>query len=273
MSRKQDFDPLGGFVGGGSDRHLRKSKKSFDMLGSGKYGDTNSIYDEGDYDPTPVTGTSDALLSTGYEESKEKPQKHGFFSGLFRKKEKPQQVQPKKVQDPGFDSRNYGLEIKDGVMDTGLIDRYKEEENAPLFDDEPEPVKEEVPVVPAYEEIPPESYDNEDLFGEDEPAVEAPFIEKPVEPVPVIEDKPAVHLNPHVCHLCGSVSRTDLPEFGFGSAGKVPLCRNCTRAATILMKHTDPSEEAEIFSEWSTVCPGLDTVRAKELVNAGRKSQ
>ncbi|HJJ48741.1 MAG TPA: hypothetical protein O0X39_07145 [Methanocorpusculum sp.] len=282
MARKQEFDPLGGFVGGGSARKGRKDKKSYDVLGSGKYGDSGAIFDEGNYEPEEVTGYSDALLATGGSEDERKPQKHGLFSGLFKKKDK-KPVQPaapaeEPVQDPGFDSSRYGIEIKDGVMETGIIKRYQEpEDEAPLFDDEPvkAPQKEEVVPdnAPLFEDVP----ENEaDLFSEPEtkpaenPAVEPQEDLFADEPEPEAKPAAPVTLNPHVCHLCGRTSAEEWPEFGFSEEEFVPLCKTCTRAVATLLKHTDPSDEAEIISEWGQICPGLNEKRAKELVAKGR---
>lgn len=282
MSRKQEFDPLGGFVGGGVDRRSRKSKKTFDVLGSGKYGDSGSIFDEGSYEPADVTGYSDALLATGSSDSASKPAKHGLFGGLFKKKQKQSSVQEsasQAVQDPGFDSRGYELDIKDGVMDTGLISRYKEEENVPVFDSEPaEEMKPEAAVPCAdtelFSEDVPQNIEEKCDVSEQNDTVSAENTAADLFTEHVVEEKPAVSvpLNPHVCHLCGRVSQDELPEFGFNPDEFVPLCKICTRAVNTLMKHTDPAEEVEIYEEWSTICPGLNEKRAKELIKIGRGS-
>ncbi|HJJ28200.1 MAG TPA: hypothetical protein O0X70_02280 [Methanocorpusculum sp.] len=302
MARKQEFDPLGGFVGGGSARKSRKDKKSYDVLGSGKYGDSGSIFDEGTYEPAEVTGYSDALLATGTSQPQEKPQKRGFFSGLFKKKEsRPASQLPAEapVRDPGFDSRGVSsIEIKNDIMDTGIIQRYGEpKDDGGLFDDEPEVQQAPASFAPApshadFEPRAEPQRDDAPLF-DDEPVPQTEFIEEaaaspqsadddlfsevaaPAPTPAAAQAAPAsaapVSLNPRVCHLCGRTSQDEWPEFGFSEDEFVPLCKTCTRAVTTLLKHTDPAEEEEIISEWSLICPGLDEARAKELVAKGRR--
>ncbi|MDO5844273.1 MAG: hypothetical protein Q4Q53_03895 [Methanocorpusculum sp.] len=282
MARKKDnFDPLGGFVGGPAKPN-KKSKRVNDLLGSGKDTGSGSIYDEGDYTPTH-SGRTDALTATG-EAVPEKKKKKGFF---FGRKEKPAYAaeQPK---DSGFDSSEYKLDIKSGVMDTGIAERYAEDEYTQVSDNyyerrEENTFEEELPSEPEEEE--------EDDFFEPEHKSPEPIqhhisnIPKSVrheikvkeEDIqnPLVNKSEPIQTHPYICYLCGEVSTDALPQFGFGDGSNpddfVPLCKTCLHAVTTLMKFREPSDESEIKAEWRSICPGLDDSRAGKIITEGRK--
>lgn len=283
MARKKDnFDPLGGFMGG-SAKPNKKSKRVNDLLGSSKDIGSSSIYDEGDYTPS-YSGRTDALTATG-EAVPEKKKKKGFF---FGHKQKPAKVQEPPM-DSGFDSSEYKIDIKGGVMDSGIGERYVEEKQVDNFDDynrhddmfdepvskpvhEPvveddffEEVHEEVKVQPpVHRSIPKPQIHHDVKVKEDD--IQNPLVHKA---------EPVHHHHPNVCYLCGEASSDALPQFGFGDGSNpddfVPLCKTCLHAVTTLMKFRDPSDESEIKAEWRSLCPGLDEVSANNIINEGRK--
>lgn len=278
MARKKDnFDPLGGFVGGPAKSN-KKSKRVNDLLGSGKNIGSNSIYDEGDYTPA-YSGKTDALTATG-EAVPEKKKKKGFF---FGHKQKPvKSVEPPK--DSGFDSSEYKLDIKSGVMDTGISERYAEEGTDVNSEEIYEEKTVEKPVSKPAEE--------DDFFEKvkEVPEVKEVHHHEKVKHIPIHNDievktediqnplvqktEPKRH-HPNVCCLCGDASPDALPQFGFGDGSNpddfAPLCKTCLHAVTTLMKYRDPSDEAEIKAEWRSLCPGLDETGADRIISEGRK--
>lgn len=299
--KKQEFDPLAGPIGGSGLRKKKSKGKSFDVLGGGFGGDHPVEKDAFDsYADVSFGGSSDALMETGGGSSpRSKPGKKGLFASIFggggkKKQQKPQRESmpleaeeerpesyvPKHVRDPE-------LEIQDGVMETGIADRMVD----PAYDEYGEPEYRE-----QYEEPVPHHQsagEPEDaLFEEEE--VASPPVRKPAErktmpvsvPVRTVAPPPssaghresqaaspaAAGPDMHVCHLCGAVSPTELPQFGSGSGEYVPLCRTCYRAVTTLIKFRDPEDEREIKTEWYTLCPNLDSDRADGVIAAARKN-
>lgn len=274
MARKnQEFDPLGGPIGGSGDGPGKKKKskgRSFDVLGGGFEGQ-HTVEKESfsSYSDRSSSDTSDALMETGADSSPnpEQKKKKGLLASIFGgKKKKPQPQKelpleseeapppsyvPKHVRDPD-------LEIQDGIMETGIIEREEYEER-------PHRHKPRA-AAPAEEE---------DLFEEgDTPPVPRP---KRTTPAPAAVERVAPPPTPgksparetaHLCCLCGSASETELPQFEPG----VPLCRTCYRAVSTLMKFRDPKDEQEIKSEWFALCPSLDSDRADEVIAHGRRN-
>ena len=134
--KKEEFDPLGGPIGGSGLRKKKSKGKSFDVLGGG-FGGEHAVEKESfdTYSDASFGDTSDALMETGGSSSKSKPKKKGFFASLFggggKKKKQPvkknrplaseleseeqtQSYVPKHVRDSG-------LTIHDGVMETGIV--------------------------------------------------------------------------------------------------------------------------------------------------------
>lgn len=241
MARKKDnFDPLGGFM---SDpvKPNKKSKRTADVLGPSDYGGSNNIYD--------TQGYSDALTDTG-KPLPEKKKKRGFF---FGRKEKPVIREEEPVSDPGFDSSEYKIDIKGGVVDTGIGERYidetdvyisdkfydREESRAHDFEnddglfesDTPAP-KTEIEDPRQPEAMPETKYETEyeakpqaevEFVFEEEPVIDKPsmhsddiIISNEDIQNPLVQKHEPVSLNPNVCYICGDRSFDALPQFGFG---------------------------------------------------------
>ena len=289
--KKEEFDPLGGPIGGSGLRKKKSKGKSFDVLGGG-FGGEHAVEKESfdTYSDASFGDTSDALMETGGSSSKSKPKKKGFFAYLFggggkKKKqpvkknrpleseleseEQPQSYVPKHVRDPG-------LTIHDGVMETGIVDHMidSEFESDVHGQHEYEEPRRHAPAPAVNEE------EEEDLFEEEEivtRSVKKPASRRPSESASVKTVAPppspgTVHLSAasgHTCCLCGATSPAELPMFG--SEHPVPLCRTCYRAVTTLMKFRDPADEREIKAEWCTLCPNLDSDRADAVIEEGRR--
>ncbi|MDU9375991.1 hypothetical protein McpSp1_05760 [Methanocorpusculaceae archaeon Sp1] len=295
--KKQEFDPLGGSIGGSGSRKKKSKGKSFDVLGGG-FGGEHTVEKESfdTYTDTSFGESSDFLMETGGSSTKSKPKKKGFFSSLFgggKKKqpakgkrqsaadseEMPESYVPKHVRDPE-------LSIRDGVMETGIADRMTDAE----FESDTYEYDAYEYDEPQYSEAVPEisREETEDLFEEEE--VVTPPVRKPA-PRPSPDHAPVKTVAPppppsgvrqmqdsssspspslRSCYLCGASSSTDLPMFG--STHPVPLCRTCQRAVTTLIKFRDPADEREIKTEWYTLCPHLDSDRADAVIEEGRRN-
>ncbi|MDE2518324.1 MAG: hypothetical protein O0X93_05055 [Methanocorpusculum sp.] len=298
--KKQEFDPLAGPIGGSGLRKKKSKGKSFDVLGGG-FGSEHPVEKESfdSYEDISFGNSSDALMETGgSSSSKSQSKKKGLFASIFGGGKKKKQQQPKKENMPleGEEERpesyvpkhvrDPGLEIQDGVMETGIADRMVD----PASEyDEPEYGEQYEEPVPHH---PSAGEPEEDLFEEEE--IVTPRMRSSVErkttpasvPVRTVAPPPspaserASHTpasatagpDMHVCHLCSAVSQTELPQFGSGSGKYVPLCRTCYRAVTTLIKFRDPEDEREIKSEWYTLCPNLDSDRADAVIAEARKN-
>lgn len=295
--KKQEFDPLAGPIGGGGSRKKKSKGKSFDVLGGG-FGGEHPVEKESfdSYaDASFSDSSSDALMETGGGSSpRSRPKKKGLFASIFgggsRKKRTPEQPRenmpleaeteerpasyvPKHVRDPD-------LEIQDGVMETGIVDRMVD----PAYDHgmpEYEEHRDEPVPQPRHHYAPEQ---DDDLFeGEDEvvtPPVRRPAERRPVPshvPVKTVAPPPSSAPAPaspdlHVCCLCGASSPAELPRFDMGSGESVPLCRTCHRAVTTLIQFRDPADEREIKAEWYTLCPNLDSDRADAVIAGARRN-
>ncbi|MDV0442818.1 hypothetical protein [Methanorbis rubei] len=296
--KKEEFDPLGGSIGGSGSRKKKSKGKSFDVLGGG-FGGEHAVEKESfdTYSDASFGDSTDFLMETGSSSSKSKPKKKGFFSSLFGGSKKqpakktvspeteeiPQSYVPKHVRDPE-------LSIRDGVMETGIVDRMVDPEfgsDAYECEDAEQYIEYD---EPRRSPAAPEREEEEDLFEEED--VPRQSVRKPVsrpvsvsvaEPVPVktvapppppTSTAPAARRQQisslHTCYLCGASSPTDLPTFG--SEHPVPLCRTCYRAVTTLVKFRDPADEREIKTEWFTLCPHLDSDRADNVIEDGRRN-
>lgn len=297
--KKQEFDPLAGPIGGSGLRKKKSKGKSFDVLGGG-FGGEHSVEKESfdRYAEASIGGSSDALMETGGgSATKSKPKRKGLFSSIFggsKKKnqqkpqmenmpleaegEQPKSYVPKHVRDPG-------LEIQDGVMETGIADQMADSE----YD--------EYEYEERYDEPAPQNHytgeEEEDLFEEGD-VVPSPIkksgerktMPTPVTPVRTVAPPPspatrrtsqggipaAAGPDMHVCYLCGDVFPANLPQFVSDSGESVPLCRTCYRAVTTLIKFRNLEDEREIKSEWYTLCPNLDSERADTVIAEARRN-
>lgn len=282
--KKEEFDPLAGPIGGGGIRKKKSKEKTFDVLGGGFGGDHPVEKESFDsYSDVSFGGSSDALMETGGSSSSNaKPKKKGLFASIFgggRKKkqkkspaksqplepetEKPESYVPKHLLD-------HELEIHDGVMETGIVDRMVD----PAYDRRPASQG-------RYEDPVSDSLggevSEEDLF-EGEETRQRPvqgLAEKKAAPAPVSADvtyaSSSVMEDSHVCYLCGAEFSAALPPFELAPGKYVPVCRTCSHAVKTLKTFRDPSDEREIKLEWYTLCPNLDSDRADVIIAEARR--
>lgn len=266
MSRKKEFDPLGGSIV--SEKPI-KTRKENPILGSKEYTRSSGSYDEADH--TPVSDDfTDALTADG---SSDKPKKRGFLSGIFG---------------PGKSSR-----VSDLPKSSGESTEFIQTEYAPIpagkkyyqetADIQEDDLFEKEPLEINEQKVPDPKPIQDPMLAKSSPAVEDrskirkseeegsadfSFEEKPT------AEKQKVRYHPNVCYLCGADASVPHQLFGFGKESdpenSVPLCKTCMHAVTMLMKYRDPADEREIKSEWRVLTPDLNESRADEIVREGR---
>ena len=239
MARKKEFDPLGGSIG--CEKPI-KAKKNNSILGSVGHTGSSSVYDKMDHSPAS-DGWIDALTVS---EQSDKPKKKGLFSGIFGQKKSPKESRPTKSE----------YDMNDEFIDeTQTLDTKKHNHD--------------------LENIP-----HDDIFEKPEqPSVVTNVKDQHLIRIPAEEPQPkkqAMRYHPNICFLCGADCATPHQQFKVGETSDmentVPLCKTCMRAVTTLMKFRDPLDEREIKSEWRSLAPGLDEIRADDMISEARKN-
>jgi hypothetical protein len=276
VRRKQKFDPLAGPIGDSSLRKKKSKGKSFDVLGWGFCGEYLAEME-----------SPDMLTETGRgSSSKLKPLKKELFSSMFGggKRNRQQMSQkesmplgdeggiskanmPKYVRDLGLGIQDCGVEVDtaDRMLDSAseynelecgewhekpiLCRHYARESRKILFE------KGKIGSLS-------ENFDSMCLVAPSSSS-SAERTSQGVFPAIIGQDT-------HACHLCGTVSPFELPQFGLNSENYTPLCRICYREVKTLIKLRDPKDELAIKAEWHTLCPNLDSDRVDAIIAEAR---
>jgi hypothetical protein len=276
VRKKQEFDPLAGPIGDGSLRKKKSKGKSFDVLGRGFCGEYLAEME-----------SSDMLTETGRgSSSKLKSLKKELFSSMFgggkRKRQQMSQKEGMPLGDEGGISethmskyvRDLGLGIQDCVVEVDTADRmldpvseYNQLECGEWYEKPvlcPPYARESRKILFEKGKIgsPSENFDSMCLIApSSSSSVER--TSRGVFPVIIGQDM-------HACHLCGTVSPFELPQFGLNSGNYTPLCRICYREVKTLIKFRDPKDEQAIKAEWHTLCPNLDLDRVDAIIAEAR---